>query len=609
MSITNGFDIVYEFSESAIEKLLGASGAFPRIISIPFSRGGVEGQVEFYFDPVEIDFDTRINDGVRLQIRFCESTIEVTSPIHQSITDLSGWVILVGRIEVLAPSPREERIISINRFEPSEVSFDPESETAIDNAGGGVITHEQVEEYLENGIDDYLSGNDFHIKEITINPNSSDPLEPQEIDVCVINEERHGWEHELIEEKDALAILITTTGGGGGDRSAFTTSSFLVSGYDDTIMAIDCSLYLRDFGRPTIANFFLQSVIDERVAERHRIPSEEDIEGIRRDVIQEVTDEVVNEYFDPHEPCRLIQTVQYEDMDITQFEATCDEGFIALGGEVSASDSAWSADGSFNARVFLYVRDTQSGRRIFPRVELNVNVEVQIKWWIYLLGGILIPNGVLIVQAIDGFVTNIVNRMAEELIGAELGRFFSVGEDMPTPLIPGSMLIKEGDIVISGTLRVEDAPILAHQGENSGFDVTEGTVDLDSGRCFSVEDDSGGLSDFAWRRFGEHIIKPINGARIAYLGNFSVEGFEGIGISYLARLQYSDSLMISEAELPIDYRCSVDEYMMEEGPSPIAFAMITNEGRYSKVILYPISECMEHYTGEFHMGFDFVTYD
>jgi hypothetical protein len=567
--------------------------------------------------PGSVRLDGYVQDSVLLDLSFYNASIELEAPAHCSITNLVGRIFVSGVIDVVTPPALpDSRFLALTMFLPSSVIPEGGTEEHINDTlrdCGISLSAADLLRFLGHVIDEALAAMlavegylQLHGNPIVVNPRSTAPFEPQEIDVRVVNE----VDPDPAREQDALALLITTLGH-RGDPTRFGSASFLGLGQAGAL-AIGNFFFLRHVVRPLIIAT-LAPELDMSTAE-------------------------VASHFDPGHPCHLSralrQTRTFDELGITSFNGDVrididslsvdpsDHGYFIVHAAVNADfrfriARRWVNVGRTNGTLDGELHLDLIGDLIQPRLVRGLDVRATVDRRARITAAtILFALGRLDLLAVfeasvsslrtwlrtsvRALLSAMLDSLEASLPAIDVHPLFAWLEPYGFAFTPTEVIID--DILVSGELPRHRRMVRpAHEGSavlptGWGFD-----LDRDESREAGTVDPEVVL-DFDWDRFGgKKCIVTANGAEIAYLG--SRLSFTDLNRDDLERLHYVQDHTIFEEMLPI---VPDDQPLDVQGHASV-FAMKTSTStghwRYAKVQVHPMHQ------SDTDLTFNFAVYD
>lgn len=625
-NLTHGFDLVEQIAESTINTLVGVAGALPTDLDLPFDAVTLTGTratgtATFYLIPPDmtsgsVRLDGFVEDSVLLDLSFYYASIELEAPAHCSITNLVGRILVSGIIDMITPPAHpDHRYLALTMFLPCSVILEGGTEEHINDTlqdCGIPLSAGDLLPILGQAIDDALAAIlavdgylGLHDHPIPVSPGSTDPFEPQEIDVRVVNEvgPDPAW------EQDALALLVTTLGD-RGDRTRFGSTSFLRP-HEGGALAIGNFFYLRHIVRPEIIAAL-------------RVPAAE-----------------VTSHFDPGHPCRLSrrwrrETIPFDvrvgithssgeiriDLDSLEVSPT-DHDYFTVDATVDVDfrfriERRWWRVGWVNGTLDGELYLDLVGNLIRPRLERTTDVrggvdrraKAAIRALLFWLGawGTLAAFEAAVSHVEDrardmarDYLHDVLDHLDAHLSPIDVRPLFDWLRPYGFEFTPAALTVD--DILISGTLRRGRAAVRPAR-EGYGIELPTGWgFDLDWGESRETGTvDPRVVLDFGWDRSGgKKCIATASGASIAYLG--PRVSFVDLNGDDLERLHYVEDHTIFETMLPI----VPDDQPLNVQTGGIVFAIETStstgDRHYAKVRVHPMHQ------SDTDLTFDFATYD
>jgi hypothetical protein len=382
----------------------------------------------------------------------------------------------------------------------------------------------------------------------TVDRTGSNPRTLSEFDVRIIDDTTPA-------DRDAAAFLFSFGGSTGGSRTAFT-SSLVPAG-----------------GRGAIAIFFewLCRMLDEALN---------------------------NQFGDPtlFSDCRLQRPFVIDaenDVSLTSFAMTLEDGFIAVRAAVSKSGFCYTATGTMGARIQFAIEPTPPGSDVRGRLIASVTLEdpvvsIDVPWYCWLglaflgfvigaLGGVLtaIIGAILapvLLSITTDTVENVINRVLSDLAARLNDLIPEVSADLPLV----SMIFERvfiDDIKVEFDVRVEDhAPIKA----SGVLTIPNGAfADLDTGTVGGHDLSGADLAlEGAWF---DRRLRTVCEAGIARTGS---RDFESFARHHLWRYTYASPESLALFEL-----ATIDPFGIFTGDmfdeSRYVYALHTDDNRYA----------------------------
>jgi hypothetical protein len=564
-NLTNGFDIVTTVSEPELNRQLAmtaTNGSFPVAASIPFGAAGVTGTLQLNFATPTLDLDAGVANGIRLFVPFVNSQIQITTP-PITASPLAGTIQIVDRVGVLRQgSTRRVRVDFTDGVDSLQIVFTPDTQTLLQNIGAPFVTVDQVRTAMEQQVLGFLSAN---IRELPLSPDialSSDPLNPpSEVDIRVINDTSAA-------DRDCLAYLLQA----GGAASSGNPNGFTVSLIPSGQAAI---LLLSN-------DFVLRRVVCPLLEQRLNLTAAD---------------------FNP--PCELARPRTITLPDVGEVELRILR--VIISGQLIVAECVFGQSGTgYDVEVSFHVDislSLQSGVIVLNAVPSEPDVDIDLAWWVYLLGAFTFGTYlgavwatifVIVAAIVDAILDGVADALFGDLVGNRLQQFAGELARFPLgPLAKGISIssISLDDLMIVGApLLSEDFPI-ASEGDDRTL--TPGQAfDLDSGEVRTPA--TGAVVrfiDIVWRsEAGQPVLRTLNGAAIALLPGAS---FAALTPIELERAPYGPSGgVIMAAQIPL----------AQTAPANVlVFAVRTSQARFAKCAVWRDS------AGTLHLRY--VTYN
>lgn len=545
-NLTAGFDIVLQLSEAEVNRqiaILFALGAIGGQINAPISVGGVSGTFSLIFNTPTLDLDSNLQAGVRINLPFVNSQLQVTAPAQATISPLSGTILIEDSAEMQTVGGTQQAIVNFaNGIASVTFTFSAASQTLLTPLLAPLgITVVQLQNTAASAVQTVFTNQVLNFPlsaQIPVSPTNTNCA------AITIGGNINGFVVDTINDltaadRDALIFGIRCSATTGGNINLITASSIPPGG--NAIMMLNNVWLLFCLMRPAIANALNQpaSVFDS--------------------------------------PLELNRSIDREGVTIHTMRGVVTGNRISITGDVSKDGTGWKASGTFQFSVLLSL---QGGSITATTTEPFVSVEIDLDWWLYLVG--FVAGGIVygpigaVVGAIVVAVADAVADGIADLVITDIG----VGSVLPTiPTIPLGPIgagvnftsLELDDLVLGGQLLyTEEMPT-----RSSGYRLVQsGTaIDLDTGEmAYGItpgEIPPSGI-DLVWSyQTGSLAFSPGPGAGMSMAGG----SYYGLSQPDLEKFDYE---LDAIPYLGIPVRTGAGGLVM------LAFAVRTNEGYYAK---------------------------
>lgn len=390
---------------------------------------------------------------------------------------------------------------------------------------------------------------------IPVNRNSSSP-------VIIISADVKAIEDSSPQQLDALAILLTFGGGGPGNHNGFT-QSFVPT---------------NETGGIGISFDWLCRIIRPQLASALNLP--------------------VSDF---NSPCSLNTSVPLQgdhNPRLDSLSLTLVNGAIHISAGVSASDTGWSATATVDGSITF---DITNGQLTLSTHINDPNIDVSLDWWVYLaaavvgtivggiiggvigaiIGAILLP---LITWLASNLLNGIINNIAAQIVTA----LNSMALNVNIPAVGLNIVFQEvhiDDIVIGSEVHSFYQVPIKSEGYLTVYN--DQWIDLDDGRV-GGHDLSG--ADLSWEGqvTSSRKLKTLCCSKLARTGSqvFDHTRYE------LYELNYVNPGVIPESELSFSYGFSlplIGGQIAQTIPSDFVYCVETSEQRFSIIQVVEIA--------------------
>ena len=359
---THGYDIVYQFSEAELSHAFEFAARI-----IPDLEGEVhlpectEDPIEFEFnwwtefhDQLLVDFDTDVENGIRLTVPFTVDTrigisrarLVGRAVIEHPLTVENAW----GLRSIVADFSDGVDLdrIDLGFTEPSPLPA-PFSDPACWNAFRRTIT-ERLADFLRESL--------FALRADALSyefaPHGHDPMVPTHVDFV-----RYRGDASF---GGALIVLLTTGGGIEGDASAFAGTPAIMGSLDGAIAMFGNDLLVHRL----ICRSFLDEmgIFDDVGTHFYLASGQAELRGAL--AIPSASED------------DLVESASFHDLTF----AVGNESVLQTG-EIHLSGKGWTAVAEFDNRITVGV-DSDGNLEITSHVQ-PIEVELSFEWWVWLL--------------------------------------------------------------------------------------------------------------------------------------------------------------------------------------------------------------------------------
>lgn len=534
---TAGFDILIQVSESEINAQLAAAFAsgtmFPPELSSPIDAFGITGTAMLSFRTPVMDLD-RPRPRVGITVPFRDSQLEILTPVPATIAPLGGTIVIEDAVQMRTTGANQQAVIDFTAGAPTvTVTFDAATVALLTPLLSGFgITIAMVQNQMATIVRDRLVDD---VQRIPMTPpiavaNDNDPLTPFNFEVTTVNDLSAA-------DRDALTFGVRTGADSGGNINGIT-QSFIPAGGQSVVM---------------MSNFWLLArVIRPQVAAALNRP---------------VSD------FDT--PLRLNRSIPIPGQDATlrRLEARVVGNRIRVDGRATASGTGWSAVAVFHFFVSLTL---SGGNIVVTATEPVIDIDVDLAWWVWLLGlGLGGLFGGVAGAIVAAIVLAIVEAIAEGIVeNMATDAFNNVAADIPPiPLGPVGAGLTLSNLVLDDLeLRGPIVRSLKMPVKSSGTHTSLAgfTIDLDTGHV-RAPGDVRFETDLIWN--------PASGFTTTASTRLTVTSLSYGALTpvQLEKLAYATTT-IAASSVPL----ALDLPMFGTHPE-IVFGVLTNQGRVAKV--------------------------
>jgi hypothetical protein len=554
-NLTAGFDLLVQVSEAELNRQTAArfaSGALPAAIVAPFNEAGASGELTLNFATPAVDLDTATPRGLRVTYPFANSALAITAPIAVTFAPLAGTVLIVDSMAVAATGGTSAVIMDFaDGIAQVEVTFTPDSlavlqplmaATGLDEAQLRTLFADRVRTFLRDQLRTLAL-----TPPIPTNPANDNPMLVTSFDVGTVNDPG-------ALDRDALVIGVRTTTETGGNIANVVQSS-IPAGAAATILLGNNWLLFRTI-RPALAGGL----------------------GVSATLF--------------NAPCDLTTPITLSDgVRLTQLRAFIEGNRIHVTGFARKDGTGFSAHGPFDFFIDLAIAGgTITATPTTPTTDIDIDIE----WWVYLLG--VITGGVLLgaigmaVGLVAVLIADVVADVVADSIAASAIAGSGVLAPVAFPLGFGAGLTIDTVVLDDLQLAGEVVPLVEMPVRSTG------SVLLPLGTCIDL--DSGAISpaglaartpDLCWGSGSTGI--GLSAQNNAALASFA-RSYGAITHPELESLPYGTAA-IPSGQFPV--------WVPPATGSMRRFAVRTTEGRYAK--------CQAHTDPSLTLHLTYVAYD
>ena len=532
---TGGFDLLIQISEDELNtqiQTLAAAGelSIPSSIESNFTMGTISGTAFLNFDLPTVSLDAP-SPTLIIELPFRESRLDVGLVVD----NLSGLIRIEHPITVHTDGNTQQALLDFTSGVGNVVfDFDSASESILAPAILLGITIPQMEAAGADAVEDSLVN---EIQELAITPpittNDENPTIPSSFEVSTIND------GSSLDE-DILNFGIRMNPGTGGDLSG-VTGSFIPNGEESVLMMAN--------------NYLLFDVIRPQLASSLGIP------------LSSISS-----------PCTLNRSVPAPGGEgtLTALRAFVEGSRIKVEGRATASGSGWDAESTFS---FFLNLSLEEGEIVVTNTEPTIDTDVDMAWWVWLLGlglgglfgGIV---GAIVGAIVVGIVKGVIKGIANDIIST--GITSGLDAIPPFPLGPiGSGLnlstILLDDLELRGNIiRSFNIPILSRGQESSQGAFA---LNLDNGQRFPYNSTSPHIDVKYSPSRG---LDFVNGARFSNTG----ETYGGLTVLHISKMNHTKN-RIFDSQIP-----SVINMPFIHTGRELVVGIETSQGRMAKAKIY-----------------------
>jgi len=526
---THGFDMVIEFAEQAIQRVvsgvLDASGLFTALGSVLDAIPGVNVS----------------SDGFRSSINFDRPT-GISFPAGAQPVDIRlDWLNSGGTVEA------ELRIVAglvVDRSSPDTdlLMLDLKNSLFFLDLHVGSSTIAQILlNPVRNWLRDHLPA--IPLVPVPVDRTTTDPIHTARADAILCD--------ASTDARDAIGVALTFGGGTPGNTAAFTSG--LVdwgTGEAPGAIAVFFGWVLRMLD-PALDNVFDQ-------------PAGTFVNG------------------------QLTRSFGVgDDVTLESFSITLQDGFLAVSAQVSKSGFCWSATGTISAKVLIRIVD---GRLQVSTEVGDPDVELDVPWYCYLIGAVVGLIGGFLIGGIIGAVVGailvpLLIFALEEALEGTLDGIADRIRDALNRLAPSVDIPAVGINIVFQSVEIDDitvrctttVPDLAPVRSAGTTVLTTGrAIDLDTGRVGDATLEGADL-----RLDGTQDARALRTVCAASLARTGRHGFEGVprwecyGLAFQQAATVFQPEMWTSIHVPI-----IGDFLI---PTGRVFAVRTGQGRYAVV--------------------------
>ncbi|MFE9785193.1 hypothetical protein ACFYO7_07425 [Nocardia salmonicida] len=548
---TAEFDALFQVSEGALNDLIAnaflAGGVFPPALDPTVDEDIFAGTVYLNFQTPEADLDVD-PPRVGLTIRFSNSRLSITRPINREITDVSGSIRIVDRLEMIEESGKKFAALDFVNGAPTIV-IDPSEETKQALADAGIPVGYAIEKMEEITLAELRKGKGHISFTPPIAVGTGEAL--ADIEVTTVNDESS-------RDKDCVSLGIRLPRESGGDPSsgiiADVTTSLIPSG-SPALLAISNSL--------------LFAKVRQMFAERFAI-DESSID----------------------EPFRLRTTVDMDELKITSLFAAVAGSRIRFDGTARKDNLPFPYDNAEATFFFHLDFAVVDGDVVVTMTKPDVEIETDLSVGVYVVGALVgfLTGGIGAGIALAALAATEI--FTEALADTLFGDIDAPLDDTSLNLgrLLGGWLRIDGIELDDLELRCTVLPIPINKRNQGSHSSLQGfTLDLDSG---AIGSEVSVHTDLIW--------DPSRGIVTNHIARLKVvaTSFYALTPERISRLDLSDTA-ITLLDIPI--RAGEVSFPFG-GTEPVVFGVRTTQGRLAKVYAWRAEE-----SGGLHLSW--VTYD